>query len=190
MLWWPIFTISRKPRDKHNVRGVAPTNISGCDPKHCAGAARLSKGEQRRLWTRRSAMCGADMCSIFAFCEMRRRLDHAPCIARRAHPVSLAGEGDEEVVPAVNATSRRELMGKDAALQVAAKLALDMARDWVAVLAPVASEWEPGREVGLHGAIEQRAIGPSQLVDELSGGPCRMRHDAAARHVARQPPSP
>ena len=59
--------------------------------------------------------------------QMRRRLHHAPGIARRAHAAPLAGEGNEEVVPALPATGPGETVGEDAAVQIAAELALDVA---------------------------------------------------------------
>jgi len=60
--------------------------------------------------------------------EVRRGLDHAPRVTRWAHPAPLAGEGDEEVVPALPTTGTGEAMGEDAAFQIAAELALDVDR--------------------------------------------------------------
>jgi len=59
--------------------------------------------------------------------EMRRRRHHAPGVARRAYAAPLAGEGDQEIVPALRATGAGETVGEDATLQVAAELMLDIA---------------------------------------------------------------
>ncbi|MEO9162183.1 MAG: hypothetical protein ABI349_07295 [Casimicrobiaceae bacterium] len=72
------------------------------------------------------------------------------------------------------------IMGEDAAFQIAAELALDIAGNRVAVIAPVASQREPGREVGLHGAIEQRALGPPPVARRRAARR-GLRH---RRHVA------
>ena len=45
-------------------------------------------------------------------------------------------------------------MREDAAFQIAAELALDVVGNRVIVIAPVAPEREPGREVGLDGAVQ------------------------------------
>ena len=118
---------------------------------------------------------------------MRCRRDHAPGVARRAHAAPLAGEGDEEVVPTVAAPCPREAVGEDAAREVAAEFALDVGRHWVAVSEPIAPEREPRREVGLHGAIEQGALGPPPAVRRR---PVRYRllhhrHAAPKRPVHR-----
>ena len=55
-------------------------------------------------------------------------------------------------------------MGEDATFEIAAELALDVGRHRIAVDGPVAGEREPGLEVGLDGAIEQRALGPPPAV--------------------------
>jgi hypothetical protein len=56
-------------------------------------------------------------------------------------------------------------VGQDAALQVTAKLALDVGRDRVAVIEPVGAEREPSREVRLHGAVQQGALQPPPVRD-------------------------
>jgi len=119
--------------------------------------------------------------------EMRCRRDHAPGVARRAHAAPLAGESDQEVVAALPTTGAGETVGEDAALQVAAEFALDVGRHWVAVSEPIAPEREPRREVGLHGAIEQGALGPPPAVRRR---PVRYRllhhrHAAPKRPVHR-----
>ena len=43
--------------------------------------------------------------------EMSGGLDHAPGVTRRAHAAPLAGEGNEEVVPALPATGPGETVG-------------------------------------------------------------------------------
>jgi hypothetical protein len=53
--------------------------------------------------------------------EMRRRLHHAPRVARGADTPAFAGEGHEVVVRAVSAAGTGKAVGKDAAFEVFAK---------------------------------------------------------------------
>ena len=119
--------------------------------------------------------------------EMRRRLDHAPGVARRAPAAPLARERDEEVVPALPTSGPRETVSEDAALEIAAELALDVGRHRIAIDGPVAAEREPGLKVGLHGAIEQRALGPPPAVRRRAArrGLLHRRHAALLRPVHR-----
>jgi len=48
-------------------------------------------------------------------------LGHAPRVARGADATAFAGEGDQEVVPAVVTPDAGKAVGKDAALQIFAK---------------------------------------------------------------------
>ena len=53
---------------------------------------------------------------------------------RMVQTAAHAGERDQEVVPALCATGPRETVGEDAALQVAAEFALDIAENRVGVI--------------------------------------------------------
>jgi hypothetical protein len=46
---------------------------------------------------------------------MRRRLGHAPGVARRTYATAFAGEGDQEIVSALPAAGTREAVGENAA---------------------------------------------------------------------------
>ena len=116
--------------------------------------------------------------------EMGRRRHHAPGVARWADASALARERDQEVVPALPAAGAGEAVGQDAALQVAAELALDVGGYRFITRA---GQREPGREVGLHGAVQQRALGPappvrrSALARPETPRPSAMRAPAARR---------
>ncbi len=56
--------------------------------------------------------------------QVRRHLRHAPCVTGGADPPTLAGEGQEPVMPAVGAADSCEAVAKVAAPQVAAEVAL------------------------------------------------------------------
>ncbi len=99
-------------------------------------------------------------------------------------PRPLQEKAIRQVVAALPTTGAGETVGEDAALQVAAEFALDVGRHWVAVIEPVAPEREPGREVGLHGAIEQRALGPPPAV------PCRAARRDLLQHRHAAPLHP
>ena len=60
--------------------------------------------------------------------EMRRGLRHAPGVARGADGAASTGKGHQEVVSALIATRPGETAGQDAALQIAAQLALGVGR--------------------------------------------------------------
>ena len=86
--------------------------------------------------------------------EMRRRRHHAPGVARRANAAPLAGERDQEVVPALAAAGAGEAVGEDAAVEIAAELPLHVRRHRPVVVMTVAALGEPGLEVLLDAAIE------------------------------------
>src|SRR5512143_306256 len=96
-------------------------------------------------------------------------LDHAPGVAGRTHAPALARVGDQEVVPALATPGAGETLGKDAAFEVAAKFALDVGRHRTA-RRTVTREFEPGRQVALHGAIEQCALGLAAAVERGARG--------------------
>ena len=115
--------------------------------------------------------------------EMGRRRHHAPGVARGADAPALARERDQEVVPALPAAGAGEAVGKDAALQVTAELALDVGGYRFITRA---GQREPGREVGLHGAVQQRALGRRRRYGAvhslaLTPRPSAMRAPAARR---------
>ena len=66
--------------------------------------------------------------------------------------------------------------------QIAAELALDMGRHRIVINTPVALEREPGRQVSLHGAIEQRALGLPPSVRRRAVRRNRQCRDAALLH--------
>jgi len=119
--------------------------------------------------------------------EMDGGLDHASRVARRAHAAPLAREGDEEVVPALPTMGPRETVGGDAAFEIATELALDVAGNRIGVVLRVAGEREPSREVGLDGAIQQRALGPPPAVRrrDVRRGLPHHRHASPLRPVNR-----
>ena len=95
--------------------------------------------------------------------QMCGSLDHAPGGAGRADSPAFAGVGDQEIVPAVGAAGAGKTVGEDAAFEVAAEFPLGdcgCARP-VAILL----KRQPGRQVCLHGAIEQRAFGLAATLD-------------------------
>lgn len=58
--------------------------------------------------------------------EVRRRLHHAPGVARGADATAFAGIGHEVVMPAVNAPGPGKAVGEDAALQIFAESLTDI----------------------------------------------------------------
>ena len=65
--------------------------------------------------------------------------------------------GDQEVVPARNAAGASEAVGEDAAVEVAAQFPLGGCRR--ARPGAIIMKCQPGGKMGLHRAIEQRALG-------------------------------
>jgi len=86
--------------------------------------------------------------------EMRCRRHHAPGIVRWAHAAPLAGNRDQEVVPALPAPGPGKTAGEDATIAVPAKLTLHMFRHRPLVIVTVTASGEPGLEVVLDAAIE------------------------------------
>ena len=91
--------------------------------------------------------------------------DHAPGVAGRADAPAFTGIGNQIVVAAVGAAGPSEAVGEDAAFQIAAEFPLDVGGRGAARF--VLRQFEPGRQVGLHGAIEHRALG---LAATIGGG--------------------
>jgi len=100
--------------------------------------------------------------------QVRGGLGHTAGVARRADATAFAGEGDQEVVPAVIAADARKAVGKDAAFEVFAEGLLYI-RGWGVVVAlavelACASQLKPGLEVLGHRAIQQGALGVAGVV--------------------------
>ena len=104
--------------------------------------------------------------------------DHAPGVAGRADAPAFTGIGNQIVVAAVGAAGPSEAVGEDAAFQIAAEFPLDVGGRGAARF--VLRQFEPGRQVGLHGAIEHRALGLAATI-----GDCALAH-AAAKAEAQQ----
>jgi len=83
--------------------------------------------------------------------HMRRRLHHAPGIARGAEIPAFAVVGDEVVTSTIITPRPGKAVGKDAALQIFAKGLADVAFWGVLIALPVklacAGEFTPGLEV-------------------------------------------
>jgi hypothetical protein len=97
--------------------------------------------------------------------QMRRRLDHAPCVTGRAHAAALAGVGDEKFVLAGVTPGTDKAVGEDAALEIATEAALDIR--WRRLASGPAGQFQPGGEVRLDGAIPQRLLGTAALINRL-----------------------
>jgi hypothetical protein len=95
--------------------------------------------------------------------EMGGGLDHAPGRAGGADTTTLAGVCDEEVMSAVGAARTGKAVGEDAAVEIAAKFPLGYRRSDSP--GAVILKRQPRRQVRLHGAIEQRALGLATAVD-------------------------
>lgn len=65
---------------------------------------------------------------------------------------------------ALRAVGAGEAVRKDAALQITAELALDIAGNRIGVIEFTASQRKPGLEVSLDRAIQQRALGPPPAI--------------------------
>jgi hypothetical protein len=101
--------------------------------------------------------------------EVRRRLHHAPRVARGAHAPTFAGEGDEVVVAAVITARAGKAVRKNAAFQVFAESLADIGLGGVVVALPVeltcAGEFMLGLEMFGNGLVEQRALGVAWVVE-------------------------
>ena len=67
-------------------------------------------------------------------------------------------------MPAWHAKGAGETMGENAALEVVAEVALDVAGDRVGVVARATSQRKPRLEMRLDRAIQQRAFGPPPAI--------------------------
>ena len=101
--------------------------------------------------------------------QVRRRLHHAPGIARGAHASAFAGIGDEVVVPAVVTPRPGKAVGEDAALQILAKGLGDI-RLWgvvvtLAIELACAGKFMPSLEVLGNRLVDQSAFGVARVVE-------------------------
>lgn len=95
--------------------------------------------------------------------EMCRGLGQAPGVARGADGAAFTGEGLQEVVSALIATRSRQTVGQDAALQIAAQLALGVGRGPL-FFSVVAAQSKEGFEVVLHRPVERCCGGAAPAV--------------------------
>jgi hypothetical protein len=86
--------------------------------------------------------------------HVRRHLHHAPCVAGRTHPAPLAGERNQEVVPALGAPRPGETVCQDSALEVSTQLTLNPGRHAAALDLGRFPAREPGLPVLLHDPVE------------------------------------
>jgi hypothetical protein len=112
--------------------------------------------------------------------EMGGGFDHAPGVMTEGNPrgtggtdaATLARIRDEKIVAALGASDAGKAVGEDAAFEVAAEFPFDMGRR-KAALPGIAGAFELGRQVSLHGAVEQ--------------GPTRERRTASSLPVWSPP---
>ena len=97
--------------------------------------------------------------------QVRRHLRHAPGVAGRAHPPTLAGEGQEPVMPAVRAAHTGKAVRQDAAPQVASKVALHPRRDAPAHGVGGLHLGEEGLQVMLDHRVQGRLGGAAGAID-------------------------
>ena len=106
-------------------------------------------------------------------CQVRRRLHHAPRVARGADTAAIAGIGHKIVVPTVVTPRPGKAMREDAAFEVFAKCLADISPWRVMVTLTVeltvelacAGEIEPGLEMLGNGLVQQRALGVAWVVE-------------------------
>jgi hypothetical protein len=101
--------------------------------------------------------------------EVRRRLHHAPGVARGAHAPAFAGIGHEVVVPAVITPRPGKAMGEDAAFQIFAKGLADIGPGAVVVALAVelagTGKFMPSLEVLGDGLVQQGPLGVVPVVE-------------------------
>ena len=114
--------------------------------------------------------------------EVRRGLDHAPGGAGGTDATAFAGVGDNEIVPAVRAAGAGKAVGEDATFEVAAEFALGQHRCLTAL--PVIVQRQPGGEVRLYHAVEERAFGLASVID--GGDAARVGSNGGHGHPDRR----
>ena len=101
--------------------------------------------------------------------KVRRRLHHAPRIARGADAPAFAGEGDEVVVTTIVTPGSGKALREDAALQIFAKGLADIGLGGVVIALPVeltgTGQLKPGLEVFGNGLVEQGALRVARVVE-------------------------
>ena len=95
--------------------------------------------------------------------EVRCRFDHPPRGAGRTDAAPFTGIGDDEVVTAVRAAGSGETVGQGAAFEVTAEFVFGQYRGMAATAAVV--QRQPGGEVRLDDAVENRAFGLAPVVN-------------------------
>lgn len=95
--------------------------------------------------------------------QMGGGLRHAPCVARGTHSTAFAGEGNQEIVPAIAVGGAGEGVGEDAAVQIAAKLRLHVERGTLALA------FLRQREVGLQVARNAAEKAKQSLSEMMYG---------------------
>jgi hypothetical protein len=93
--------------------------------------------------------------------QMRGGLDHSSCAARGADATLLAGERDEQSVPAAIALHADEAVFQSTAREVASKLVEDEPRQWSFAFGEPALE---ARQVLLDEGVENRVLGAMACV--------------------------
>ena len=102
-------------------------------------------------------------------CEVRRRLHHAPGVARGADTPAFAGEGHKVVVRAVSAAGTGKAVGEDAAFEIFAKrlahIGLGGAVIALTVKLTCTGQVKPGFVVLGYRLVEQRALRMARVVE-------------------------
>ena len=98
---------------------------------------------------------------------------HAPGVAGRADALALAGEGDQEVMPAAVAASVGAAVRENHAAQIGPEAGLDEVRhalaQWICLLGP----GEEGLQVSADSAVEAGVLRPAPVVDSEAHFVCR-----------------
>jgi hypothetical protein len=96
--------------------------------------------------------------------EVRGGVGHTPAAAGGAEAAAFASKRDELIAHAARAVHAREAVGEQAALEVAAQLALDEARQAVARIGSTGA-LEKGLEVGEQRLMQHAALGLAATTD-------------------------
>jgi hypothetical protein len=107
---------------------------------------------------------------------MRGGFDHAPGGAGRTHTPPFAGVGDQGVVAAFAAAGAGKTVGENAAFEIAAEFTLG--HRGCGCSATVILKCQPGRQMRLHSAVEQRALGLAAVI----GCAARQRASDGGEH--------
>jgi hypothetical protein len=113
--------------------------------------------------------------------QMRGALDHAPTVAARTDPASLARQGHKSVVRAALTAKTRKAAREHAATEEATHAALDECGQRRAAGAR-RHVLEEGLEVVAQHAVQHRGLGVTRLV----AGGIRWRHNATTDRMGRE----